>query len=155
MPELPEVETTCRGIEPRIKGAVVEQVIIRQAKLRWPIPTTLPHDLPGQCLQRVKRRAKYLLLQFDQGTLILHLGMSGSLRVLKRGSPPQTHDHFEITFDNNRILRLRDPAASAQCFGPRPLQPTTACSENWGLNPSALTLTGPISTRRAAGAGWR
>ncbi|MBL3588201.1 MAG: bifunctional DNA-formamidopyrimidine glycosylase/DNA-(apurinic or apyrimidinic site) lyase [gamma proteobacterium endosymbiont of Lamellibrachia anaximandri] len=109
MPELPEVETTRRGIEPRIKGAVVEQVIIRQAKLRWPIPDTLPHDLPRQCLQRVERRAKYLLLQFDQGTLILHLGMSGSLRVLERGSPPQTHDHFEITFDNNRILRLRDP----------------------------------------------
>ncbi|RDH83688.1 MAG: DNA-formamidopyrimidine glycosylase [endosymbiont of Seepiophila jonesi] len=109
MPELPEVETTRRGIESRIKGTVVERVIIRQAKLRWPIPATLPHDLPGQCLLRVERRAKYLLLQFDQGTLILHLGMSGSLRVLERGSPPQTHDHFEITFGNNRILRLRDP----------------------------------------------
>ncbi|RMG36982.1 MAG: bifunctional DNA-formamidopyrimidine glycosylase/DNA-(apurinic or apyrimidinic site) lyase [Gammaproteobacteria bacterium] len=106
MPELPEVEISRRGIAPHVTGRAVSRVIVRQAKLRWPIPP-LEH-LEGQVVRGVERRAKYLLLQFDHGTLILHLGMSGSLRVLPTASPPQRHDHFEIQFDD-LVLRLRDP----------------------------------------------
>ena len=109
MPELPEVETTRRGIAPHIEGNRCKQVVIRQASLRWPIPMELTSLLPGQQLQRVRRRAKYLLLDFDSGKLLLHLGMSGSLRVLSGQPPAKKHDHFDIEFDNGVILRLRDP----------------------------------------------
>ncbi len=108
MPELPEVETTRRGIAPLLKGARVEAVVVRQPRLRWPVPSHLEAQLTGRRLVRVTRRAKYLLFHFDEGTLILHLGMSGSLRVLPRQTPPQRHDHFDLIFEN-RLLRLRDP----------------------------------------------
>lgn len=106
MPELPEVETSRRGIAPHIIGRRVTGLVVRQPRLRWPIPP-LDH-LRGKAVQRVERRAKYLLLHFDQGTLILHLGMSGSLRVLDVGTAPRPHDHFELQFDD-LALRLRDP----------------------------------------------
>ncbi len=106
MPELPEVETTRRGIAPHIEGRVVRASVIRQPKLRWPVPA-LDH-LNGRRVQAVQRRAKYLLLRFGHGTLMLHLGMSGSLRILPADTPPQTHDHFDLCFDAH-CLRLRDP----------------------------------------------
>ena len=109
MPELPEVETTLRGIEPHMIGRSVTDVIIRTPKLRWPIPAELPERLQGQIVRRLQRRAKYLLIRFDHGTLILHLGMSGSLRILPAGSTVQKHDHFELVLDDGQILRLRDP----------------------------------------------
>ena len=109
MPELPEVETTRRGIAPHIERAKVTGVTIRQARLRWPVPRVIIDDLPGQTLQEVRRRGKYLLLCFPNGTLIMHLGMSGSLRILNRHRPPAKHDHFDLQFDNGALLRLRDP----------------------------------------------
>ncbi|MEN8179060.1 MAG: bifunctional DNA-formamidopyrimidine glycosylase/DNA-(apurinic or apyrimidinic site) lyase [Pseudomonadota bacterium] len=109
MPELPEVETTRRGIAPHIVQAKVVEVVIRQAKLRWPIPLEITGALPGQALQAVGRRGKYLLLSFQHGALIMHLGMSGSLRILNRQTPATKHDHFDLIFDNGSILRLRDP----------------------------------------------
>ncbi len=108
MPELPEVETTRRGIEPHIKHKKITSVIIRQKKLRWPIPTTIVDKLPGLTIRQVKRRAKYLLLETSQGTLIIHLGMSGSLRVLQAGIPAGAHDHFDLVM-GEQCLRLRDP----------------------------------------------
>ena len=108
MPELPEVETTKRGISPQISGQQVTGVIMRRANLRWPMPelTTL---LPGHSIQRVERRAKYLLLRCSHpGTLIIHLGMSGSLRIVPIESPAQKHDHLDIQF-GDYSLRLRDP----------------------------------------------
>jgi formamidopyrimidine-DNA glycosylase len=108
MPELPEVETTRRGIAPHIEGRAVQGVVIRNPKLRWPIPGQLKKSLPGQKVHAVERRAKYLLLRMDRGTLILHLGMSGSLRFVSRGSEPQPHDHFDLVLSNG-VLRLRDP----------------------------------------------
>ncbi len=109
MPELPEVEITLRGLEPRLAGHRVAGVAIRHPQLRWPVPGNLPRLLPGQTIRALHRRAKYLLVEFDHGTLILHLGMSGSLRILPRGVPPDKHDHFDLILDDGNLLRLRDP----------------------------------------------
>lgn len=109
MPELPEVETTCRGIAPHITGQRIRRVIIRQPRLRWPIPEDLPRLLQGRKLLSVARRGKYLLLSFHHGTLIIHLGMSGSLRLVKAETAVQKHDHFDLQLGNGRQLRLRDP----------------------------------------------
>jgi formamidopyrimidine-DNA glycosylase len=109
MPELPEVETTCRGIAPHIKGKTVAGVVLRHRGLRWPVPTSLTRDLPGEKILDVSRRAKYLLIRFAHGTLIIHLGMSGSLRLAPCKQPAEKYDHVEIALANGRCLRLRDP----------------------------------------------
>ncbi len=109
MPELPEVETTRRGIEPHIKDKQVEDVIVRHHQLRWPVPRGLKAKLVGHKVQSVSRRAKYLLIEFDHGTLILHLGMSGSLRIIDRALPAEKHDHLDILFGHGKALRLTDP----------------------------------------------
>ncbi len=109
MPELPEVETTLRGITPHIKDQTVSKVIIRQPKLRWPIPSELPQLIEQQTLQNLSRRAKYLLLHFRPGTLLIHLGMSGSLRIITTDTPPEKHDHFELLFKHQSGIRLTDP----------------------------------------------
>ncbi|MEM7504727.1 MAG: bifunctional DNA-formamidopyrimidine glycosylase/DNA-(apurinic or apyrimidinic site) lyase [Pseudomonadota bacterium] len=109
MPELPEVETTRRGIQPWIEGRVVEDVIVRNRALRWPVPRTLERSLRGQRIVAVERRAKYLLLRTDAGTAIVHLGMSGSLRIVDCGTPPEKHDHVDVIFEDGAVLRLRDP----------------------------------------------
>ncbi len=109
MPELPEVETTLRGLAPHLSGQCVANVVIRQPQLRWPVPRTLPGQLRNQTIRALHRRAKYLLLEFDHGTLILHLGMSGSLRILPVGTPAGKHDHFDLILDNGKLMRLRDP----------------------------------------------
>lgn len=109
MPELPEVETTRRGIAPHLTGRSITAVAIRERRLRQPVPPDLSARLIGQSLLAVRRRAKYLLFEFAQGTLLVHLGMSGSLRVVAAGTPPQPHDHIDLEFDHQRCLRLRDP----------------------------------------------
>lgn len=109
MPELPEVETTLRGLEPHLAGQRIKDVAIRHAQLRWPIPANLPGLLVGQTIRALRRRAKYLLLEFDHGSLILHLGMSGSLRILPAATPAEKHDHFDLILDNGKLMRLRDP----------------------------------------------
>lgn len=108
MPELPEVETTCRGIEPYICGKKVISVVKRINKLRWPLPKFLKHHLTGQTILSVTRRAKYILLTTDTGTLIIHLGMSGSLRITQKHCPAKKHDHVDLNFDHH-VLRLHDP----------------------------------------------
>ena len=109
MPELPEVETTRRGLEPHLTGRQITQVIIRNPQLRWPIPLTLVQALPGQCILKLSRRAKYLIVQCSNGALIMHLGMSGSLRVVPDDSPAAKHDHFDLVLDGGKVMRLRDP----------------------------------------------
>ena len=109
MPELPEVETTLRGIALHLNKQRIADIVIRNPRLRWPIPEDLPELLRGQVIRGLQRRAKYLLIAFDHGTLILHLGMSGSLRILPWGTPAEKHDHFDLLLDNGRLLRLRDP----------------------------------------------
>ena len=109
MPELPEVETTRRGIDPHIAQQVITDVIVRQPQLRWPIPAALARELPGEKIVAVKRRGKYLLLETRIGTALLHLGMSGSLRIVSSSTHPEKHDHFDFVLKNKKILRYTDP----------------------------------------------
>ncbi len=108
MPELPEVETTARGIAPHLVGARATGATIRNGRLRQPVPAYLAAQLYGRILRQVSRRAKYLLLDFDNGQVLVHLGMSGSLRIVPTGSPPAKHDHVDLHFGES-TLRLRDP----------------------------------------------
>ena len=108
MPELPEVETTRRGITPLIQDRLLTRVEVREPRLRWPVTDHLDKILRGQRLGSVGRRGKYLLLTFDHGTLIVHLGMSGSLRVLPAHTEPAKHDHLDLVFGQH-CLRLHDP----------------------------------------------
>jgi formamidopyrimidine-DNA glycosylase len=112
MPELPEVETTRRGIAPYLTGKPVMGIVVREHKLRWPVPDDLEYQLYGRTLLDVERRAKYLLLKFEHGTLMIHLGMSGTLRVLSEQLEPEKHDHVDIQFgtgSEQRTLRYNDP----------------------------------------------
>lgn len=109
MPELPEVETTRRGIAPHLIGQQVQRVVVRNSRLRWPIPEDLDVRLSGQRIVRVERRAKYLLIGAEVGTLISHLGMSGSLRMVEQGTPVEKHDHVDIELESGMILRYTDP----------------------------------------------
>lgn len=109
MPELPEVETTRRGISPHISQQRVTDIIIRQRQLRWPIPKLLSTELNGQVIEAVSRRGKYLLLHSKPGTAILHLGMSGRLHILPKQTAVQKHDHVDIVFANDQCLRFNDP----------------------------------------------
>lgn len=109
MPELPEVETTRRGIEPHLQGRSIAGTVVREARLRWPVPTAALAALEGAVIESIERRAKYLLLGTAAGTLMLHLGMSGSLRVVAAATPAQAHDHFDLLLDDGSCLRLRDP----------------------------------------------
>ena len=108
MPELPEVETTRRGIEKHVVNQQVCDVVLRTKKLRWPIPTRLKANLVDQSITAVHRRGKYLLLSTGKGTLIIHLGMSGSLRITDITAPVKKHDHVDIVFSDH-LLRLHDP----------------------------------------------
>ena len=112
MPELPEVEVTRRGVAPHIEGRIVEQVVCRREGLRWPFPPGLSGLLAGRRILNTGRRGKYLLIGFEHGTLIIHLGMSGHLRVLAPGVEPRTHDHFDLVVngaEGRQVLRLHDP----------------------------------------------
>lgn len=108
MPELPEVEITRQGIAPHITNRTVQHIMVRNSHLRWPVPRRLSINLVGHKIKSVTRRAKYLLLNTCSGTVIIHLGMSGSLRVLKPDTPPHPHDHVDFVF-NRTCLRYRDP----------------------------------------------
>lgn len=121
MPELPEVETTRRGIKDHVVGRRLVDWEIRNAALRWPVE--LPAELRNQTITRIDRRAKYLLLQTDIGALIMHLGMSGSLRVVDDSVAPRKHDHVDLCFDDGAILRLHDPRRFGSVhFQPHPVE---------------------------------
>src|SRR6476469_55840 len=102
MPELPEVETTLRGLEPHVVGHLIERVVLRRPALRWPIPPEVAAQLPGQRVRAISRRAKYLLLDTTAGSALLHLGMSGSLRVLPATTTPGVHDHVDLLLSPGR-----------------------------------------------------
>jgi formamidopyrimidine-DNA glycosylase len=121
MPELPEVETTRAGIAPHIDGKTISKLVVRQPKLRWPIPDDLPQIVKSQTVLAVRRRAKYILIDIGKskikGTVIIHLGMSGSLRVVKGIPPePQKHEHFDLVFSKELLLRFTDPRRFGACL---------------------------------------
>ena len=109
MPELPEVETTRRGIEPYVSGQTVTRVAIRNRALRWPVADEFESRLEGQTVSSVGRRAKYLLFNTDTGSAILHLGMSGSVTIVPPGTPASVHDHVDFELGSGDLMRLRDP----------------------------------------------
>jgi formamidopyrimidine-DNA glycosylase len=109
MPELPEVEITRRGIAPHLVGRTIASLVVRERRLRWPVPEGLEQRLVGLVLTAVERRGKYLLLRSREGGLIVHLGMSGSLRIVHHGEVPSRHDHLDLRLSDGACLRLRDP----------------------------------------------
>jgi formamidopyrimidine-DNA glycosylase len=109
VPELPEVETTRRGIEPHVVGRRIQRLLVHDRRLRWPVDLSMIPAVAGVAIRRAGRRAKYLLIETDAGTLILHLGMSGSLRVLPTSTPRSSHDHVDIELDSGQTLRFNDP----------------------------------------------
>jgi formamidopyrimidine-DNA glycosylase len=109
MPELPEVETTRRGLEPHLVGKRITGVVVRDPRLRWSVAADFAERLVGQRIGQLRRRAKYLLIDLDRGTVILHLGMSGSLRVVAAAEPAGKHDHLDVEVSGAQALRLTDP----------------------------------------------
>ena len=109
MPELPEVETTLRGIESSLVDQEIASLVVRDPRLRWPVPDALGNWVQGGRIRSLQRRAKYLLIHLEHGSLICHLGMSGSMRIVDRGTPPRKHDHFDLVLANDRVLRYNDP----------------------------------------------
>ena len=109
MPELPEVETTRQGLANTIVGLAIDRVVVREARLRWPVLPEVTDLAPRQVIETVERRAKYLLIRTTRGTLIIHLGMSGSLRLVSSNEAPEKHDHVDVIFSNGLCLRYRDP----------------------------------------------
>lgn len=109
MPELPEVETALRGLRPELTGKRIARLAVREPRLRYPIPAETATALAGQRILALRRRAKYLILDLEQGAVLLHLGMSGSLRIIAASAPPGPHDHLDVALTDGRCLRLRDP----------------------------------------------
>ena len=150
MPELPEVETTRRGVEPHCVGRVVTGVLVREARLRWPVPERLPELLTGQTIDAVERRAKYLIFRTQLGSLLVHLGMSGSLRVVNPADPPSRHDHIDVLLGNGICLRYHDPRRFG-CFlwmasdGIHPLL------DHLGPEPLSLEFDGRVLYQRSRG----
>jgi formamidopyrimidine-DNA glycosylase len=108
MPELPEVETTLRGIEPWLLGKTIARIRVHHRGLRWPVPESI-HRCDGASVIALRRRAKYLIVETSGGTIIIHLGMSGSLRVIEKAEPKRKHDHVEFELDDGAIIRYHDP----------------------------------------------
>ena len=109
MPELPEVETVRRGLQPHLENQLLHGARVRESRLRWPVPANLDVLTRGQRIHRLSRRGKYLLAQLDRGALIIHLGMSGSLRLTQIDTPPEKHDHLDLLLAGEQVLRYRDP----------------------------------------------
>lgn len=157
MPELPEVETTRRGIEPHIRSLLISKLVVRQPQLRWPVPANLARLVKGKRLAAVERRAKYLLLRVEtsggklSGTLIIHLGMSGSLRVIKIDEPPMAHDHVDLQFDGGLALRYTDPRRfGCVLWQPSGAEPHTLLA-SLGPEPLSAEFDGDVLFNRSRG----
>ena len=134
MPELPEVETTRKGLEPLINDRKIISAHIYKKKLRWEIPFHLKKTLKDQSIKKISRRAKYLLIHFDIGQLVVHLGMSGSIRVVQSFEPLKKHDHFELKLDNSKSLRFHDPRRFGSILWQKPYE-TLSLLKNLGPEP--------------------
>lgn len=150
MPELPEVEITRRGIAPAVTARVVSGVIIRHHGLRWPVPRDLPTILTGQTIHAIERRAKYLLFQCDSGWLIVHLGMSGSLRIVDMRDPPGPWDHVDIQF-GERAIRLRDPRRFGAVLWHQGLPDDHKLLRHLGVEPLSDAFSGAVLHRASRG----
>lgn len=149
MPELPEVETTLRGIFPHLDQQTITKTIIRKRQLRWRIPSHLEKTLQGQKIIGAERRAKYLLLKTSAGTLIIHLGMSGHLRILGEDSPSGKHDHVDIQFSNHKILRFNDPRRFGAVLWTKENPHEHALLKHLGVEPLSSEFSGEYLRTRA------
>ncbi len=124
MPELPEVETTRQGIEAHVLGKTIVRIVVRNPHLRWPVPASLNKRLKDEKILKVDRRGKYILLKVNAGTTLIHLGMSGSLRIIAATTPAEKHDHVDFVLDSGKCIRLRDPRrfGSVLWAGKQPFQ---------------------------------
>jgi formamidopyrimidine-DNA glycosylase len=149
MPELPEVETTLRGIQPTLLHSTIDHVIVRNRSLRWPIPDGLEEKLAGQTVKTLERRGKYLLIGTPAGTAMLHLGMSGSLRIMNSGHPPDKHDHVDVVLTSRKLIRFNDPRrfGSLLWAGNKPLEHPLLAA----LGPEPLSLAFDGETLYQAG----
>jgi formamidopyrimidine-DNA glycosylase len=150
MPELPEVETTRRGLEPHLVGRTITAVVVRDARLRWPVPGDLATTLTGRRVRALGRRGKYLLFDCGSGTLIVHLGMSGSLRIARPGEPPGPWDHVELTVDR-RVVRLRDPRRFGAVLWQPDGAPAHALLAKLGVEPLEGAFTAEALYRASRG----
>ncbi len=158
MPELPEVETTRRGIAPAITGKTIRTLQVRNPRLRWPVPEELAGEVEAQVVESVTRRAKYLLLNLPNGSVIVHLGMSGSLRVVTPDTPLRKHDHVDFVIDSGAVLRFHDPRRFGcvlwqpagevhpllASLGPEPLGPEFSGQRLFGLSRKRKTAVKPF-----------
>ena len=150
MPELPEVEITRQGLAPELEGRRITGVTLRRPDLRWPIPGEIPGLLPGEPILAVRRRAKYLLIDLAPGSAVLHLGMSGSLRVLGPEVPAGRHDHVDIALDSGQILRFNDPRRFG-CLLWQPRGETHALLRDLGPEPLSEAFHGDYLFERSRG----
>lgn len=154
MPELPEVEVSRQGIEPYLLNQEIEQIVVRCEKLRWPIPVAALKLAAGQTIRAITRRAKYLLIKLDTGTIVLHLGMSGSLRIVTAKQELKKHDHLDIVCRNQTILRYNDPRRFGACLW-QPLGETLNVLAHLGPEPlegdfTAKYLQQVLQTRKVS-----
>jgi len=150
MPELPEVETTRRGLEPHLKGATLIEANVRERRMRWPVATGLEAELAEQRLLGIDRRAKYLLFRFGPGQLMVHLGMSGSLRLVGENDAVGKHDHFQARFDNGMVMRFRDPRRFGSIHW-LPLGESHSLLDSLGPEPLSTELTASYLYQRSRG----
>jgi formamidopyrimidine-DNA glycosylase len=151
MPELPEVETTRRGIETAVVDHAIERIIVREPRLRWRVPAELPQLAAGQHVNALSRRAKYLLFSLGNGTVIVHLGMSGSLRVLPAATPPLLHDHLDIVLDTGLCLRFNDPRRFGSVLWTVDAPETHPLLRSLGPEPLSPEFNGSALARAARG----
>jgi formamidopyrimidine-DNA glycosylase len=151
VPELPEVETTRRGLAPHVGGCRITAAIVREHRLRWPLPRSFRDQIAGARIERTGRRAKYLLLHTDRGTLIVHLGMSGSLRVVDPSTPLLPHDHVDLLLDSGRVLRFNDPRRFGSLHFTTGDPLAHPLLRNLGPEPLAAGFDGEHLWRRARG----
>lgn len=141
MPELPEVETTLRGIAPHVQGRRIEAIIVRQPQLRWPVPDTI-QLAQGHVVDSLQRRAKYLLLHTQRGSIVIHLGMSGTLTVQPSDKPTRVHDHIDLVLDKGYCLRFNDPRRFGACLWQGAGQPPLSILQGLGPEPLSDTFNG-------------
>jgi formamidopyrimidine-DNA glycosylase len=151
MPELPEVETTRRGLLPHVVGRRIRGVVVRDARLRWPVPRDLQRRLTGERILGIRRRGKYLLFDCRKGHLLVHLGMSGRLTLVPEGAPVRKHDHVDVRLEGDQSLRLTDPRRFGAILWLTQPAENHALLKDLGLEPLEAGFTGEALHRRARG----
>jgi formamidopyrimidine-DNA glycosylase len=151
MPELPEVETTRRGLLPHLLGRRIRQVVVRNGNLRWPVPAHLDRTLRGEEVLAIRRRGKYLLFDCPKGHLLVHLGMSGRLTIVPEGEPPRTHDHVDVRMDDHKAMRFTDPRRFGAMLWVRGPAEKHVLLEGLGLEPLEKEFDGRALYEKSRG----